>query len=106
MTTTTESTPLQSAIASIREVDSLDDLQSIQAEIKARWNLIRKRAVRSIEVGTRVSFDLKNGKTVIGHVEKRNRKTVRVIGETVDGEPVSEFHGGWNVSPSLLTVLD
>lgn len=106
MTSTQKQSPLARIAAALAEIDSLDDLQEAQDALKARWEALRRKGVREISVGQRVSFELRNGREAIGRVKKKNRKTVRVMGESIDGEPVSEFHPGWNVSPSFLTILD
>ena len=67
-------------------VDRLNQLDTLEA----------LQAMASLTIGAKVSFESKSGRQV-GHVVKRNTKTVRVV--TEDGRY-------WKVPPHLLSIME
>ena len=82
----------------IRAIDNLDDLKRVSDSLRRHWNVLTAESAREFRVGDRVEFQTKDGRRVIGTVDKINRKTVGVTPD--DGG------AGWRVGPSILKPTD
>lgn len=84
------------------DIEGLDEatLMALHGRIVERLHFLHQQktaaALQEIKIGSGVTFESPDGKTIRGIVIRRNRKTVTV--HTDD-----EKH--WNVSPSLLTLV-
>jgi len=78
----------------ILALSSFEDIRTISAALKVRHRELQQRAAWSFGVGSRVQFQDKLGRTIVGAVTKINAKTVTV---RADNSFVI-----WRVTPSLL----
>jgi hypothetical protein len=78
-----------------------DQLNDIVMAVKYRRNQLAKVVKRGMCIGDQVKFDSQEGRTVIGTVQKINRKYIIVK------EQANSFNGGlfatnWRVPASML----
>jgi len=78
----------------ILALSSFDDIRAVSAALKIRHRELQQRAAWTLGVGSKVQFQDKLGRTIIGAVTKINSKTVQV---RADGNFAT-----WRVTPSLL----
>ena len=83
---------VQTAITAIRNMTS-DELNQVAEAIKLQRTFNARATARSLTVGDVVEFTGRGGRTVVGTVEKINRKTVIVNSPT---------QGKWKVTASML----
>jgi uncharacterized protein YkvS len=86
---------VQTAITAIRGMDS-DELNQVAEAIKLQRTFNARATARSLTVGDAVEFTGRAGRTVVGTVEKINRKTVIVNSPT---------QGKWKVTASMLKQI-
>ena len=86
---------VQTAITAIRGMDSNEIDQVVEA-IKLQRTFNARATARSLTVGDAVQFEGRGGRTVVGTVEKINRKTVIVN---------SPSQGKWKVTASMLKQI-
>lgn len=79
------------------KVESEDELQRIRTLFIESARDFQTKTARNFMVGDTVEFKGKFGVMVSGKIMKVNRKSIKVNA----GE-----QGVWNVSPSLLTLVD
>jgi uncharacterized protein YkvS len=84
---------VQTAITAIRAMNN-DEINQVVEAIKLQRTFLARSTARGLTVGDTVSFTGRGGATVVGTVEKINRKTVIVR----DGMTK------WKVSASLLNT--
>ena len=68
---------VQTAITAIRGMDN-DEINQVVEAIKLQRTFNARQTARALTVGDTVSFTGRGGATVVGTVEKINRKTVIV----------------------------
>ena len=83
-------------IGYISEIDSVDEIHSLNELLNRRKRQLDQQGVHSFHIGQKVSFTGRGGVKVEGVVEKINIKTV---GVNVDGQ-------SWRAAPNILTVVD
>jgi uncharacterized protein YkvS len=86
---------VQTAITAIRGMNS-DELNQVAEAIKLQRTFNARATARSLTVGDAVEFAGRGGRTVVGTVEKINRKTVIVNSPT---------QGKWKVTASMLKQI-
>ena len=86
---------VQTAITAIRNMTS-DELNQVAEAIKLQRTFNARATARSLTVGDVVEFTGRGGRTVVGTVEKINRKTVIVNSPT---------QGKWKVTASMLKQI-
>jgi uncharacterized protein YkvS len=87
---------VQTAITAIRNMNN-DEINQVVEAIKLQRTFNARATARSLTVGDAVSFTGRGGRTVMGMVEKINRKTVIVNSPT---------QGKWKVTASMLKSLE
>lgn len=75
-------------------------LRLVSQAITYRRNLILKANKRQLTVGSNVKFTGRNGRTIVGIVEKINRKYV-----IVKEQPISGFATNWRVPGNMLEAV-
>ena len=83
---------VQTAITAIRNMTN-DEINQVVEAIKLQRTFNARATARSLTVGDVVEFTGRGGRTVVGTVEKINRKTVIVNSPT---------QGKWKVTASML----
>ena len=83
---------VQTAVTAIRNMNN-DELNQVIEAIKLQRTFLARSTARSLCVGDTVSFTGRNGRKVVGTVEKINRKTV-IVAES--------GYGRWKVTASML----
>ena len=86
---------VQTAITAIRNMTN-DEINQVVEAIKLQRTFNARQTARALTVGDTVSFEGRGGRTVIGTVEKINRKTVIVNSPT---------QGKWKVTASMLKQI-
>ena len=86
---------VQTAITAIRGMDN-DEINQVVEAIKLQRTFNARATARSLTVGDTVEFQGRGGRTVVGTVEKINRKTVIVNSPT---------QGKWKVTASMLKQI-
>ena len=86
---------VQTAITAIRDMNN-DEINQVVEAIKLQRTFNARTATRSLTVGDTVQFAGRANRTVVGTVEKINRKTVVVNSPT---------QGKWKVTASMLTQI-
>jgi uncharacterized protein YkvS len=86
---------VQTAITAIRGMDN-DEINQVVEAIKLQRTFNARATARSLTVGDAVEFTGRGGRTVVGTVEKINRKTVIVNSPT---------QGKWKVTASMLKQI-
>ena len=86
---------VQTAITAIRGMSN-DEINQVVEAIKLQRTYNARATARALTVGDTVSFEGRGGRTVIGTVEKINRKTVIVNSPT---------QGKWKVTASMLKQI-
>jgi uncharacterized protein YkvS len=86
---------VQTAITAIRNMTN-DEINQVVEAIKLQRTFNARQTARALTVGDTVSFEGRGGRTVIGTVEKINRKTVIVNSPT---------QGMWKVTASMLKQI-
>ena len=86
---------VQTAITAIRNMTN-DEINQVVEAIKLQRTFNARATARSLTVGDVVEFTGRGGRTVVGTVEKINRKTVIVNTPT---------QGKWKVTASMLKQI-
>jgi uncharacterized protein YkvS len=87
---------VQTAIKAIRDMNN-DEINQVVEAIKLQRTFNARATARTLAVGETVQFKGRANRTVVGTVEKINRKTVIVNSPT---------QGKWKVTASMLTSLE
>jgi len=87
---------VQKAITAIRNIETSAELDQLIDAFKLQRTYLARQSARSLMVGDAVEFTGRGGRTVVGTVEKINRKTVIVNSPT---------QGKWKVTASALTQV-
>jgi len=87
---------VQKAITAIRNIETSAELDQLIDAFKLQRTYLARQSARSLMVGDAVEFTGRGGRTVVGTVEKINRKTVIVNSPT---------QGKWKVTASMLTQV-
>lgn len=87
---------VQTAVTAIRNMNN-DEINQVVEAIKLQRTYLARNTARALAVGDTVRFQGRDGRKVVGTVEKVNRKTV-IVNEA--------GHGRWRVTASLLTRVD
>ena len=74
------------------------ELDRVIAAVKLRQTALARNATRTFQVGDTVQFTGRAGRTVVGTVEKINRKTIVV--------DTKRNQGRWKVTASMLTPVE
>ena len=85
---------VQTAITAIRDMSN-DEINQVVEAIKLQRTYNARATARALTVGDTVSFTGRGGATVVGTVEKINRKTVIV----------KDGYTKWKVTASLLKQM-
>lgn len=86
---------VQTAITAIRDMNN-DEINQVVEAIKLQRTFNARATARALTVGDTVQFTGRANRTVVGTVEKINRKTVVVNSPT---------QGKWKVTASMLTQI-
>jgi len=86
---------VQTAITAIRGMSN-DEIDQVIDAIKLQRTFNARETARSLCIGDTVQFTGRGNRTVVGTVEKINRKTVVVN---------SPSQGKWKVTASMLTSI-
>ena len=86
---------VQTAITAIRNMNN-DEINQVVEAIKLQRTFNARSSARALSVGDTVQFTGRASRTVVGTVEKINRKTVVVNSPT---------QGKWKVTASMLTQI-
>lgn len=86
---------VQTAVTAIQGMTANEVDQVVEA-IKLQRTFLARQQARSLDVGDTVQFEGRGGRTVVGTVEKINRKTVIVN---------SPSQGKWKVTASMLKQI-
>lgn len=78
----------------ILALSSFEDIRAVSAALKVRHRELQQRTAWSFGVGSKVQFQDKMGRTIVGAVTKINAKTVQVRAD--------DNFATWRVTPSLL----
>ena len=90
-----DNTQLASITNSILQMSS-EELDATINTIKYRRDEINNKLKDNFQVGDRVSFEGRKGKTIFGLIEKKNIKKLVIADET-------QTYMKWSVPPSMLT---
>ena len=88
---------VQKAITAIRNIETSEELNQLIEAFKLQRTYLARQSARSLMIGDTVTFTGRQGRKVVGTVEKINRKTVVVN---------SPSQGKWKVTASMLTSLE
>ena len=86
---------VQTAITAIRDMNN-DEINQVVEAIKLQRTFNARATARALSIGDVVQFAGRANRTVVGTVEKINRKTVVVNSPT---------QGKWKVTASMLTQI-
>lgn len=79
-----------------------EQLRSIGSAITYRRNQILSQNKRQLAVGSQVKFTVRGGRTVIGSVQKINRKFI-IVREQPNGNSI--FGTNWRVPGNMLELV-
>jgi uncharacterized protein YkvS len=88
---------VQDAICAIRDIDNIEDLNSVIKMAIRQKELMAQQKIKSLSVGNIVSFTNGDGTKVKGIVEKINRKNVIVNDGT---------RGKWRVPATMIQLAE
>ena len=86
---------VQTAITAIRDMNN-DEINQVVEAIKLQRTFNARATARALSIGDTVQFTGRANRTVVGTVEKINRKTVIVNSPT---------QGKWKVTASMLKQI-
>ena len=92
----------------VKEIDDflqrfpdIGSLRGFNLMLRNRWRQLQQQAMVEFRIGQHVKFEDRSGRTIVGRIQRLNRKTVTLFScRYDDGKPFCP--PVWKVSPTIL----